>query len=120
MSTTRAGALAGDLDEETLDAVRKWAEPALLAGPLPAFGTAEWLELDPERQGYAAIRMALSAWTAHAFGAGVPSEVLDRAVAARMGDASRAVQAADPATWQALASRRAELHMPLPEFRKAA
>jgi hypothetical protein len=91
-----------DLDPDTTAAVFRAVSDALSAGPLPQFGSPDWVALDEwdVRRYQATIRAALSWWSERVFG---PDPAPDRAMAA----ASKAVHAADPELWRRLARDRA-------------
>jgi hypothetical protein len=91
-----------DLDTDTTDAVFRAVSDSLSAGPLPQFGSPDWVALDEwdVLRYHAVLRAALAWWTGQVFG---PDPAPDRAMA----DASKAVQAADPAVWRRVARDRA-------------
>lgn len=100
-----------DLDPDTLRAVYRRVEGYLLVDS-PEFGSYAWAQLDRSDPAWAAavIKAALAWWTARVFGDGGP--------AGARNEAAKAVHAADPQLWRDLAARRAQLGMPLPEYRK--
>jgi hypothetical protein len=81
-------------------------------GPLPELRSPAFLAADPLAQ--SAVLLVLGeAWLVSD-----PHELAERIVAERRNAASKDVHAADPKVWRDLASRRAELRMPLPEYRR--
>lgn len=97
-----------DLDPDTLlrvyDAVRR----DLLVDGCPEFGSAAWVRLpkgDPRRDA-ATTRAALAWWTARVYGRGLPADVVDRIVAARVNAASKDIAGAPD--WPKLIRRHLE------------
>jgi hypothetical protein len=59
-----------DLAPDTTNAVFRAVSDSLSAGPLPEFGSHDWLQLDKDdpRRFYATVRAALAWWSAQVFG----------------------------------------------------
>lgn len=91
-----------DLDPDTMFKIAALTNPALTAGDIPEAFSPAWFELSEwdEAREQALIRAALVWFTATVFGA---DKLPDRA----LNQASKDVQAADPALWRRLASDRA-------------
>jgi hypothetical protein len=97
--------VARDLPVEVQEGVHRAVRESLIAGPLPEFGSFNWLQLDVDdpRRLHAIVRAALVWWSSQVFGSAIPEPVVVREISARMKSAAESVSAAYD--WRAHANR---------------